>query len=74
MHNTSIERTDQYTHLGLVLTSNFKWNKHIEKFICKASKRIALLNRVRLKSPVVPFVQFIKVWYYPLLNIVILFK
>ena len=51
LHNTSIERTDQYTHLGLVFTSNFKWNKHIEKCICKASKRIALLNRVRLKLP-----------------------
>ena len=51
LHNTSIERTDQYTHLGLAFTSNFKWNKHIEKCICKASKRIALLNRVRLKLP-----------------------
>ena len=71
MHNTSIERTDQYTHLGLVFTSNFKWNKHIEKCICEASKRIALLNRIRLNWPVVPFVHFIKVWYYPLLNIVI---
>ena len=51
MHNTSKERTDQYTHLGLVFTSNFKWNKHIAKCICKASNRIALLNRVRLKLP-----------------------
>ena len=37
LHNTSIERTDQYTHLALVFTSNFKWNKHIEKCIFKAS-------------------------------------
>ena len=32
-------------------TEMAKWNKHIEKCICKASKRIALLNRVRLKLP-----------------------
>ena len=31
LHNTSIKRTDQYTHLGLVFTSNVKLNKHIEK-------------------------------------------
>ena len=71
LHNTSIERTDQYTHLGLLFTSNFKWNKHIEKCIFKASKRIALLNRVKLKLPRGTFCSLLKVWYYPLLNIVI---
>ena len=75
LHNTSIERTDQYTHLGLVFTSNFKWNNHIGKLcICKASKRNALLNRVRLKlrrgtlcslykSMVLPIIEYCDIIY-----------
>lgn len=50
-NNIPIEKTECHKHLGLYFTSNFSWSEHINRTIVKASKRLHLMNSVRLLLP-----------------------
>ena len=44
-----IPEVSSHTHLGITLSSNLAWKSHIERVISKASKRPALLKRLKFK-------------------------
>ena len=47
----NVERTIEHVHLGLTITSNLIWRKHIFTVINKASKAIHILNFVKHRLP-----------------------
>jgi len=49
--STEINRVDQTKFLGVIISSNLKWNKHIEVVHSKASKSIGILCKVRHLLP-----------------------
>lgn len=49
MNNTELSQVDEECYLGMVLSSNMSWKAHINKIICKASKKICLLYKMRNK-------------------------
>ena len=48
--NSSIERVSSYKLLGLIISSNLKWNAHIEFLTKKASKRIYSVRLLKRAS------------------------
>ena len=47
-NNTSIKITGQHKHLGIILSRDCKWNKHIDEIIKKVSAYIATLRKLKL--------------------------
>ena len=46
-NGVNVERTIEHVHLGLTMTSNLSWRKHIFTVINKASRAIHILNSVK---------------------------
>ena len=51
LNNSSLEIVDVHKHLGVYISSDNKWNKHIEFFIVSASKQIAYLRKLKYILP-----------------------
>lgn len=49
MDNTLLQIVDSHRHLGVTLTSNNKWSKHIDTIIASASKQLAFLRKVKYR-------------------------
>jgi len=47
LNDTEIERVNQFNFLGLIISSNLKWNKHIDHISLKLSKIIGILYRLK---------------------------
>ena len=64
MHSTSIERTDQYTHPGLVFTILVILNvtSILKNVFVKHQSELLKLNRVRLKLQRGTLCSLYKVW------------
>lgn len=45
--NTVLKSVNTHKHLGVILASNNKWNKHIDSIIESASKQISYLRKVK---------------------------
>ena len=50
-NGVNVERTIEHVHLGLTITSNLSWRKHIFTVINKASRAIHILNFVKHRLP-----------------------
>ena len=46
-----INRCVEHVHLGLTITSNLSWQRHIDKSILKANNVISVMNRIKMKIP-----------------------
>lgn len=51
LNNSSLEIVDVHKHLGVYISSDNKWNKHIESIIASASKQIAYLRKLKYILP-----------------------
>jgi hypothetical protein len=51
MNDTILKEVNSQSNLGLILTSDMKWNQHIDNAIKKSAKRIYHLGRLRYKLP-----------------------
>ena len=51
LNNSSLEIVDVHKHLGVYISSDNKWNKHIELIIASASKQIAYLRKLKYILP-----------------------
>lgn len=49
MDNTVLEIVNIHKHLGVTLSSNNKWNNHIDAIIKSASKQISFLRKIKYK-------------------------
>ena len=64
IHSVQLEKVDQAKYLGLTITKNFNWNKHINNTILKATnvhlQKISTTSAKNLNSYVTKyaFVQF----------------
>ena len=43
----ALNRASQYKYLGVVLDASLTWNVHVEYFIGKVRKRLAMLGRIK---------------------------
>ena len=59
-NNVKIERVTKHKHLGVVLSDDLKWSKHISFSCSKASKQIGLLYRNRMYFNVEQMSRFYK--------------
>ena len=48
---TIIKRSVEHVHLGLTITSNLSWQRHMDKAITKANKIIDVKSSIRMKLP-----------------------
>ena len=46
-----IKRSIEHVHLGLTITSNLSWQRHIDKAILKANKLLYVMNNIKTKLP-----------------------
>ena len=46
-----IKRSIEHVHLGLTITSNLSWQRHINKAILKANKLLYVMNNIKTKLP-----------------------
>ena len=46
-----IKRSIEHVHLGLTITSNLSWQRHIDKAILKANKILYVMNNIITKLP-----------------------
>ena len=51
LNNSSLEIVDVHKYLGVYISSDNKWNKHIESIIASASKQIAYLRKLKYILP-----------------------
>ena len=51
VYNEEIEKVQQYTHLGVIFTTNMTWTAHIEHLCAKINKRLGLLKRIKHLLP-----------------------
>jgi hypothetical protein len=51
LDNTQLKQVDEECYLGMILTSNMSWKKHIHKITTKASTRLGLLFKVKNYIP-----------------------
>ena len=51
LNNSSLEIVDVHKHLGVYISSDNKWNKHIESIIASASKQITYLRKLKYILP-----------------------
>ena len=49
MDNTILQIVVAHRHLGVILTSNNKWNKYIDSIIASASKQLSYLRKVKCR-------------------------
>lgn len=49
MDNTVLEIVNTHKHLGVTLSSNNKWNNHIDAIIKSASKQVSFLRKIKYK-------------------------
>ena len=47
--DTAIPEATNHTHLGITLSHNLTWHTHINRIVTKASKRLALLKRLKFR-------------------------
>ena len=47
IQNTSLSRQFETKFLGVILSSNLKWNKHIEVICSKISKNVSIISKIR---------------------------
>ena len=47
--NIKIKPVDAHKHLGVTLSADGKWSKHINKVVVKASRQIAVLRKMKFK-------------------------
>ena len=47
VQNTSLSRQFETKFLGVILSSNLKWNKHIEVICSKISKNLGIISNIR---------------------------
>ena len=47
INNKLIECVDEYTHLGLIINKNHKWNSHVNKIENKISQTIGVINKLK---------------------------
>ena len=47
MDNSVLKIVDMHKHLGVTLSSNNKWNKHVELIIKSASKQVSYLRKAK---------------------------
>ena len=52
LDNTTISEVTSHIHLGLTLSSNLKWNIHLEQVSAKAMKAIAPLIRLNIVNEI----------------------
>ena len=48
---TILQKVDAHKYLGVTLTSNNKWSKHIDTIIVSASKQVPYLRKVNYRFP-----------------------
>ena len=51
INNIEIERVTQFNFLGLILSSNLKWNKHIDHISLKLSRVVGIMYRLKQIYP-----------------------
>ena len=51
INNINIERVTDFNILGLIISSNLKWNKHIDHIALKISKVTGILYRLKSLFP-----------------------
>ena len=51
INNINIERVTDFNFLGLITSSNLKWNKHIDHIALKISKVTEILYRLKSIFP-----------------------
>ena len=51
LNNSSLEIVDVHKHLGVYISSDNKWNTHIESIIASASKQITYLRKLKYILP-----------------------
>ena len=51
INNNCIDRVSEFNFLGLIISSNLKWNKHIEHISLKISKVIGIMFRMKCILP-----------------------
>ena len=49
MDGTVLKIVEIHKHLGVYLSSNNKWSKHIDSIIASASKQISFMRKIRYK-------------------------
>ena len=47
--NIKIKPVDAHKHIGVTLSADGKWSKHINKVVVKASRQIAVLRKMKFK-------------------------
>jgi hypothetical protein len=48
--NVKIKPVDAHKHLGVTLSADCKWSKHINNVVVKASRQIAVLCKIKFKA------------------------
>ena len=48
LNNSSLEIVDVHKHLSVYISSDNKWNKHIELIIASASKQMAYFKKIKV--------------------------
>ncbi|MFZ2538340.1 MAG: reverse transcriptase family protein [Oscillospiraceae bacterium] len=51
IHNFNLIRQYETKFLGVILSANLSWNKHVEIILCKVSKNIGIICKVRHLLP-----------------------
>jgi hypothetical protein len=51
MNNTALTQVYEECYLGLTLHPNMSWKPHLNKIICKSSRKIGLLTKMKNKLP-----------------------
>ena len=52
INNVTIDRVNDFKFLGLIISSNLKWNKHINHISIKVSKVIGIMFRLTSFLPI----------------------
>ena len=51
MNGINIERVTQFNFLGLILSSNLKWQRHVDYVARKVSRSICVINTLKKYYP-----------------------
>ena len=63
-----INRSIEHVHLGLTITSNLSWQRHIDKAILKANKILYVMNNIKTKLPRNALCALYKSMYLPVIE------
>ena len=49
LHNQEIKEVSQHKHLGVTLSSNLRWNAHLDDIVSKCTKKLDMMRALKFK-------------------------